>query len=63
MSKKKAKLRKAVQLSTVYDSADDKIWFTALCDDGSMWVIPTGEPRRGWKRLIEIPQDAEQTND
>ena len=50
--------RKVIQISESMTS-DDRYaspWnMTALCDDGSLWVISTCDG--GWTRLPDIPQD------
>ena len=47
-------VRKVVQISTVGSSEHQCATLTALCDDGSMWML--GE-ESGWAKVPDIPQD------
>ena len=44
--------RKVIQVAT------DSTSVTALCDDGSLWVLPEHSESKGrWRRLPPIPQE------
>mgnify|MGYP000597071409 CR=1 FL=1 len=48
--------RKIIQIATDADAGD---WWSlsALCDDGSVWMLKPADGRLTWERLPDIPQD------
>ncbi|MGY4677634.1 hypothetical protein ACWIT3_07875 [Pasteurella sp. P03HT] len=62
-------MRKIIQIceSTITSSSFGDSWnLSALCDDGTVWVIDgiadySGKPKE-WVRVPDIPQDEPQTD-
>lgn len=60
-------MRKIVQLAVATQAPEtnrddlrekgQEVIVTALCDDGSAWMIRPEEPRPTWGRLPDIPHD------
>jgi hypothetical protein len=48
--------RRIVQVSSVSETKDHDMAILALCDDGSLWLLPR-RPDLKWERLPPIPDD------
>jgi len=49
-------MRKIIQITTGCDHIKGCVYeIIALCDDGSVWIVPGNEDF--WLRLNDIPQD------